>query len=485
MSYQDKLLENIKNAYKDQSFSGSYRYVVDFGSGDPIKDAQSIVADSPVFLTRVVNNGTTHCKLEKAGTIVPKTEKAAQAIKDCFLQDGKLANTRALDIDRNSVLNINGDNVPHNLTLQDGSHLTLEKDAQANRCDLFESNLQLAAGSKIEDTSFEMTNTGKVSYDKDNKLHFAKGPAKVQVTNTEKTHYISSLINVNLSDKCKLNTVTISNATLAASNLDNFIYDGEAFISSDLRWQENKKDLLVVSDTTAKDTHVVLTNENMPSVKTTITNSNLKRTVITGNKNPVDVCDSTVKDSILLDDSKEDDEPQHTVINSSKISGLIMRKPLVADNSSVLAKKDKPIVALGGLDLTDTHVSTKKGAIIQVGKVISNNITDDLSGDDYRPINDHYKELADLNKASVSSGINHENALAKLSEKYLIGHKAFTNVVDDSLTDTGKTRDVAEIADTIDKAIPTMDPYEKEYAKEHAEDVAKTAKWAKETGVEL
>ena len=98
MSYQDKLLENIKNAYKDQSFSGSYRYVVDFGSGDPIKDAQSIVADSPVFLTRVVNNGTTHCKLEKAGTIVPKTEKAAQAIKDCFLQDGKLANTRALDI---------------------------------------------------------------------------------------------------------------------------------------------------------------------------------------------------------------------------------------------------------------------------------------------------------------------------------------------------------------------------------------------------
>lgn len=75
--------------------------------------------------------------------------------------------------------------------------------------------------------------------------------------------------------------------------------------------------------------------------------------------------------------------------------------------------------------------------------------------------------------------------MAKLSEKYLIGHKAFTNVVDDSLTDTGKTRDVAEIADTIDKAIPTMDPYAKEYAKEHAEDVAKTAKWAKETGVEL
>ena len=30
-----------------------------------------------------------------------------------------------------------------------------------------------------------------------------------------------------------------------------------------------------------------------------------------------------------------------------------------------------------------------------------------------------------------------------------------------------------------------MDPYAKEYAKEHAEDVAKTAKWAKETGVEL
>lgn len=481
MSYEDKLLENIQKTDKDKSFSGSYRYVVDFASGDPIKDVQAIKADSPVFLTRVVNNGTKHCKLEKAGTIVPKTEKAAQAIKDCFLKDGKLANTRALDIDRNSVLNINGDNVPSNLTLHDGSHLTLEKDAQANRCDLFESNLQLAAGSKIEDTAFEMTNTGKASYDKDNKLHFAKGPAKVQITNTEKTHYISSLINANLSDNCKLNTVTISNATLAASDLDNFIYDGKAFISADLRWQESAKDLLVVSDTTAKDTHVVLTNNNVPSLKTTIINSDLKRTVITGNKNSIDVCDSTVKDSILLDDSKEGDKPQHTVINSSKISGLIMRKPLVADNSSVLAKKDKPIVAFGGLDLTDTHVSTEKGAIIPIGKVISNNITDDLSKDDYRPTNEHYQELADLNKAPVSSGINHENALARLNEKYLIGHKAFKNVVDDSLTDTGKTRDVSEIADAIDKATSTIDTY----AKEHAADAAKTAKWAKETSVEL
>lgn len=481
MSYEDKLLENIQKTDKDKSFSGSYRYVVDFASGDPIKDAQAIKADSPVFLTRVVNNGTKHCKLEKAGTIVPKTEKAAQAIKDCFLKDGKLANTRSLAIDRESILNINGDNVPSNLTLHDGSHLTLEKDAQANRCDLFESNLQLAAGSKIEDTAFEMTNTGKVSYDKDNKLHFAKGPAKVQITNTEKTHYISSLINVNLSDNCKLNTVTISNATLAASDLDNFIYDGEAFISADLRWQESAKDLLVVSDTTAKDTHVVLTNNDVPSLKTTITNSDLKRTVITGNKNSIDVCDSMVKDSILLDDSKEDDKPQHTIINSSKISGLIMRKPLVADNSSVLAKKDKPIVAFGGLDLTDTHISTKKGAIIPIGKVISNNIADDLSKDDYRPTNEYYQELADLNKAPVSSGINHENALARLNEKYLIGHKAFKNVVDDSLTDTGKTRDVSEIADVIDKATSTIDSY----AKEHAADAAKTAKWAKKTDVEL
>lgn len=466
MSYKETLIKNIQKADKDKSFAGSTQYVVDFASGDPIKDTQAIKADSPVFLTKIFTTDKNNYQLEKAGTIVPKTEKAAQALKDCFVKDGKLANTRFLSIDKNCILDINGDNVPHDLNLSNNSRLVIDKGAQIHDASLYGSDIHLASGSKVKDASLEMTNTGSVSYDKDNQMHFTKGPAKVQINNKSQKLYISSLINTNLDDNCKLDTVTISNATLVNSNLSDFVYDGAAFISKDLELQKNPKDLLFVADTTAKDTRVILTNTKAPSVKATLTNSNLKRTVITSKKNSLDVCDSNVQDSILLDDSKSKDKSRHTIINSSEIKGLIMKKPLVADNSSVTAKKNKPIVALGGMDLANAHLSSQKGAIIPRSEATFNNVNNDLSEPEFKPTSKYYKELADLNKAPVSLGFDEETETVQLSEKYLLGHEAFTNtIVDDLFRKDGRVRDVDEIADTIDEAARTVDPVAKERAK--------------------
>lgn len=483
MSYQDKLIKNIEKADKDKTFAGSHQYVVDFASGDPIKDAQAIKADSPVFLTKVITTNKNNYKLEKAGTIVPKTEKAAQALKDCFLKDGKLANTNSLSIDKNCILDINDDNLPHDLNLGDGARLVIDKGAQIHNASLYDSDIHLAAGSEVKDTSLERTNTGKASYDKDNKLHFDKGPAKVQISNESRKLYISSLRNTNLDNNCKFDTVAIANATLANSNLTDFVYDGANFVSKDFKFKDSPRDLLVVADTTARDARVILTNAKAEPVKTTLTNSNLKRTVITRDKNSIDICDSDVEDSILLDDYQRNDDSQDTMINSSKIKGIIMRKPLVADNSSVLAKKSKPIVALGALDLNDAHLQPNEDTIIATGKSYYSHISDDLSDSNFRPTNNHYKELCDLNKMPVSRGLDKSTDTVALSEKYLLGHEAYTNntIVDDEIAENGKVRSVSEIADTIDKATSTIDLY----AKEHAEDVAKTAKWAKETGVEL
>lgn len=367
-----EFIANIQKAPHAESFGGTSTVVVLGATTDPIINAQKIKANQTVKLGLFyslpddqLNNAI--CKVLPLGTITPKSKLAARALSANFTDGQKLSNANDLFVNTGSSLTLMDDKLPQHLTVAENSHVALAKDVTLNNCFVTEqSDLKLAAGSKIEQADLRQITTGINKLNHQGQHIFTPGAVKLVITNAQVDPEMllknNKLQNANLGNN-QFDHVEINNATIMDSKLT----------SMQIKPMNEQADL---KTSAARDT-VSLTQikgENLAfgfnypekgqeQRKIMARDTTIKQAKIVTKENNLDITDSYLENMTVLGTSKTSDVYNHnSVIENSDLEGIVTGENISAYDATIQADDHESLLVPAILD-TDTSTLNAHGVL--------------------------------------------------------------------------------------------------------------------------
>lgn len=370
-------IANIQKAPHAESFGGTSAVVVLGATTDPIANAETIKANQTVNLGLFYSLPDDHydsaiCKVLPLGTITPKSKLAARALSANFTNGQKLSNANDLFVNTGSSLTLMDDKLPQHLTVAENSHVDLAKDVTLNNCFVTEqSDLKLAAGSKIVQADLKHITTGINKLNHQGQQIFTPGTVKLVITNTqvepEMLFQNNKLQNANLGNN-QFDHVEINNATIMDSEL-------KSMQITPMNEQTDSKTNAardIVSLTQIKGENLAFgfnyPEKGQKQRQIMAQNTTIKQAKIVTNQNNLDITDSYLENFTMLGTSKTPDVYHHnSIIENSDLEGIVTGENISAYEATIQADDHESLLVPAILD-TDTSTLNAHG-ILAANKV--------------------------------------------------------------------------------------------------------------------
>lgn len=365
-------IANIQKAPHAESFGGTSAVVVLGATTDPIANAQKIKANQTVNLGLFYSLPDDHydsaiCKVLPLGTITPKSKLAARALSANFTNGQKLSNANDLFVNMGSSLTLMDDKLPQHLTVAENSHVDLAKDVILNNCFVTEqSDLKLAAGSKIVQADLKHITTGINKLNHQGQQIFTPGTVKLVMTNEqvdpEELFKNNKVQNANLGNN-QFDHVEINNATIMDSKL-------KSMQITPMNEQTDSKTSAArdtVSLTQIKGENLAFgfnyPEKGQKQRQIMAQNTTIKQAKIVTNQNNLDITDSYLENFTMLGTSKTPDVYHHnSIIENSDLEGIVTGENISAYEATIQADDHESLLVPAILD-TDTATLNAHGVL--------------------------------------------------------------------------------------------------------------------------